>query len=156
MVLSKLKTFIIENDKVALPVKEDEIEKIENKYTINFPTVYKEFLKLAGGYFVPLNSLGHRFRFTEKIQSDARQNLKEYGLEHLMPKNWWVVAGDGDYILYIDLDEESDDPSLYVLDMDYYEGHEEPFVYGKVFDKFSDWIKEVIDKYIERNEDKME
>ena len=135
-------------------VSTDEIQRMEQKHNITFPLAYKDFLQLTGKYFAPLAGIGgHRFEYLEVMQSNARKNLKEYGLAHLMPKNWWVVAEwDGSEVIwYIDLDA-GDDPPVYGFNIVEYAYEPSDEWFGKEADSFSDWINMVIEEYNEKNQ----
>jgi len=143
----EIKDWIIkDNEGHQLGVSDDNIEQLEKKYKITFPQAYKEFLQLTGQYFAPLAGIGgHYIDYIEKFQSDARENLKEYGLEHLMPEHYWVIAEwDGSIVIvYIDLDQ-GDDPPVYGLNIEEYAEEPSEQWKGTIANKFSDWINEKI------------
>ena len=138
------------NEGFALGIPEEEIKQLEQKYHITLPKAYKEFLALTGQYFEPIRTLGHEFEYLDEIQSLARENLKEFDLEHLMPKRWWVIAeADGSEVIwYIDLDQ-GDDPPVYGLNMVDYSETKDPQWYKKITDSFSEWIEKRIRIYRE-------
>lgn len=150
--MQKIEDFITKSNKKKFPVLLDEIHDLEKKNKITFPESYKEFLSLTGKYFAPLdvNGLSAEFVILEKANQNARLNLKEYGLEKLITKDFWVIAEmDGSvFIHYIFLDE-GDNPPVYTLDM---EGYTElPDMknefYGKMTNSFSDYVEVYIENY---------
>jgi len=133
------------------PIQVSEIDKIEREYNITFPRVYRDFLEATGNDFLPLDNIVFEFDEIKKTaQKNARENLKEYGLEHLMPEHYWVIAEwDGSEVIwYIDLDQ-GDDPPVYGLNIVEYAEEPDEWWYEKEFNKFSDWVNEAIKEYEE-------
>ncbi len=144
-----LKAFKEKYPDLCKGVKVNDYEKLN----IQFPLSYKEFLFLCGDEFEPLRGLNLGFYpvndnqlWILKQNENARKNLKEYGLAHLMPKNWWVVAEwDGSEVIwYIDLDAD-DDPPVYGFNIVEYAYEPSDFWHKKVADSFSEWINKKID-----------
>ncbi|PTX63780.1 hypothetical protein C8N46_101386 [Kordia periserrulae] len=122
--MQKLEEYLIENnikDSSGIPITE--IENFEQKLNIKFPKAYKEYNELA------------------------KANLKEYGLEHLITKDFWVIGEiyGSLYINFIYLDE-GDDPPVYGLDMENYEDYPEKF-FRKIANSFSEYVERAIDSY---------
>ena len=149
----KLKEFKTSHPKSCKGVKVEDIEKLNTE----FPVSYKEFLYLSGDEFEPISGLNLGFYPVDdeqlwiiKQNKNARENLKEYGLEHLMPKHYWVIAEwDGSEVIwYIDLDQ-GDDPPVYGLNIVEYAEEPDEWWYEKEFNKFSDWVNEAIKEYEE-------
>ncbi|OCK50466.1 hypothetical protein BA768_04745 [Chryseobacterium sp. CBo1] len=150
--IQKVEDFITKSNKKSFPVLPDEINDLEKKNKITLPKSYKEFLFFTGKYFAPLdiNGLSAEFLILEKANENARSNLKEYGLEKLITKDFWVIAEmDGSvFIHYIFLDE-GDNPPVYTLDMEGYTEFPDmrDEFYGKMTNSFSDYVEAYIESY---------
>ena len=126
-----------------------EIDKLQQKRGILFPLAYYEFLKLEG-HSSSVIKQGHRFNLLEQDQQDAQKWLKEYDLENLIKKPFWVIATDGDSesFWYFHLDE-GDNPAIYRLSCMYYGEVKDKLAFGKVADSFQAWIEKAIDYFEE-------
>ena len=129
-------------------VEEDDIKLKESKYELFFPKSYKEYLIITGLYS-PIG-LRYRFEYADKHQQDAQKWLKEYDLENLIKKPFWVIATDGDSesFWYFHLDE-GDNPAIYRLSCMYYGEVKDKLAFGKVADSFQAWIEKAIDYFEE-------
>ncbi|KAB8152437.1 hypothetical protein EZY14_013575 [Kordia sp. TARA_039_SRF] len=148
--MQKLEEYLIENnmkDSSGIPVSE--IESFEQKLNIQFPKAYKEYLELTGDGFRPISVSGLSIElfYLEEYYELAKVNLKEYGLEHLITKDFWVIGEiyGSLYINFIYLDE-GDNPPVYGLDMENYEDYPENF-FRKIADSFSEYVEKAIDVY---------
>ena len=124
-----------------------DISNLENKYGILFPLLYREFLKESGVYCAAIVQ-SHRFEFLDMKQQQAQHLLKDYNLEHLITKPFWVIATHEDAFWYFHLDE-GDNPPIYRLDCGYYGDSPDEYTFGKVADSFQDWIEKAIAFYEE-------
>lgn len=125
------------------------IKELESKYNIAFPKAYKEFLKLSGIYCAVILYGSHRFEFSEENQTSAKRWLKEYKLESLIKKPFWVIATlSGVAFWYFHFDE-GDNPPIYRLDCENYEEYPDEYSFGKVANSFQEWIEEAIERYEE-------
>ena len=131
------------------PVEDIKISDIQYNNNITFPKIYVEFLKLAGEYCAAVVQ-NHEFEFIENYQQDAQKWLKEYDLENLIKKPFWVIATDGDSesFWYFHLDE-GDNPAIYRLSCMYYGEVKDKLAFGKVADSFQAWIEKAIDYFEE-------
>ena len=151
--LNKLEEYLKQNnilERSGIPLSE--IEKLETLNNITFPKAYKEYLTLTGKYFRPISSTGlsSMFEFVNDKTKMAKANLKEFGLEKLISKDFWVVSEmDGlVFIHYIFLDE-GDNPPIYTLDMEGYTEFPDmrDEFYGKMTNSFSDYVEAYIESY---------
>jgi hypothetical protein len=148
--MQKLEEYLIENnikDTSGIPVSE--IERFEQKLNIQFPKAYKEYNKLAGKGFRPISASGLSIRlfYLEEYNELAKANLKEYGLEHLITKDFWVIGEiyGSLYINFIYLDE-GDNPPVYGLDMENYEDNPKKY-FKKIANSFSEYVEKAINTY---------
>jgi hypothetical protein len=128
-------------------ISESEITDLQSTFALSFPIAYKEFLLLSGGYFSSCK-INHEFDSIAERQIKTKEKLKEFGLEGLIKKDFWVIGElDGcEYINYIYLDE-GDNPPVYALSMeDYAEDSSEDY-FSKINDSFSEWIEKWIASY---------
>lgn len=152
--MQKVQDFITQNPNHGNPIPKEEIDKLELKTRKELPLSYKEFLILSGEFFDPIDSSGTglscRFNSLIEANENARSNLKEYGLEKLITKDFWVIAEmDGSvFIHYIFLDE-GDNPPVYTLDMEGYTEFSDmrDEFYGKMTNSFSDYVEAYIESY---------
>jgi len=150
--IQKVEDFITKSNKKTFPVLPYEINDLEKKNKITLPKSYKEFLSFTGKYFAPLdiNGLSAEFVILEKANENARSNLKEYGLEKLITKDFWVIAEmEGSVLIHYIFLDEGDNPPVYTLDM---EGYTElPYMkdefYGKMTNSLSDYLEAYIENY---------
>ena len=126
-----------------------EINELQEKFNIIFPVAYNEFLSYSGNFSTVIKQ-GHSFEFLEQDQQDAQKWLKEYDLENLIKKPFWVIATDGDSesFWYFHLDE-GDNPAIYRLSCMYYGEVKDKLAFGKVADSFQAWIEKAIDYFEE-------
>ncbi|WP_420571853.1 SMI1/KNR4 family protein [Kordia sp.] len=148
--MQKLEEYLIKNDiKDSSGIPITEIEKFEQKLNIQFPKAYKEYSLLAGKGFRPISVSGLSIGlfYLEELYELAKANLKEYNLEHLINKDFWVIGEiyGSLYINFIYLDE-GDDPPVYGLDMENYEDDPKE-AFGKIADSFSEYVEQAIDDY---------
>lgn len=131
--------------------QEQDIISLQSEYNILFPQSFKEYL-LISGEECPAIVQGHGFKYLSK-QQQAQYLLKDYNLEHLITKPFWVIATHEDAFWYFHLDE-GDNPSIYRLDCGYYGDSPEEYTFGKVADSFQEWIEKAIAFYEEDPENK--
>ena len=124
-----------------------EINELQEKFNIIFPVAYNEFLSYSGNFSTVIKQ-GHSFEFLEQDQQDAQKWLKEYDLENLIKKPFWVIATLERAFWYFHLDE-GDNPPIYRLDSEYYEDYPNESSFGKVADSFQAWIEKAIDYFEE-------
>ncbi|MFY7844852.1 hypothetical protein [Chryseobacterium gambrini] len=90
------------------------------------------------------------FEFVNDKTKMAKANLKDFGLEKLISKDFWVVSEmDGSiFINYIFLDE-GDNPPVYGLDMEGYTEFPDmrDEFYCKTTNTFSDFVEVFIENY---------
>jgi len=147
--LNKLHLFLktVSWNTSLISVSELEIDNLKDDFNIDtFPKAYTEFLYLTGNRFPPLK-LGHWFESLTEIQTQAKEKLKQFNLEHLIQKDFWVFAeSDGsEAICYFHFDE-GDNPPVYGLSMELYEDYPDR-CFKKMADTFQEYIENVIDKY---------
>ena len=125
------------------------INEIEKKFDVRLPFLYKDFLKESGVYCAAIVQ-GHRFEYLEQQQQEAQDLLKEYKLQNLIKKPFWVIAddGDSDAFWYFHLDE-GDNPAIYRLSCMYYGEMDDKYTFGKVANSFQEWIEEAVERYEE-------
>ena len=140
--MTKLEEWIEAFDR-GVPVTTENIQATEGQYSVTFPLAYREYLEVSGGYF-PASKLAHRYEYTDEKQTRAKQLLKEYQLEKLIKKDFWVVADFDDAFFYIHLDE-GDNPPVYRLDCENYGDMRDEYTFGKIAETFEDWINKKIE-----------
>ena len=145
--MRKLESFLSKQgwESTKLKVSLSDIRTLENKNNKVFPLAYRQYLLLTGYYFPPFN-LNHFFENLEKYNVEARLNLKKYKLEHLIKKEFWVVANSSsESIIYIHYDD-GDNPSVYGISMEDYD--DKPSLsHVRIADTFQEWIEKWIEKY---------
>ncbi|KAB8152409.1 hypothetical protein EZY14_013425 [Kordia sp. TARA_039_SRF] len=148
--MQKLEEYLIENnitDSSGIPLSE--IERFEQKLNIQFPRAYKEYAELAGKGFRPISASGLSISlfYLEEYHELAKANLKEYNVENVITKDFWVIGEiyGSLYINFIYLDE-GDDPPVYGLDIENYEDDPKE-AFGKIADSFSEYVEQAIDDY---------
>ena len=141
--MQKLEATKDENPKTSIGVTEEEIIGLENDFEIQLPLAYKEYLFLAGKYSSMIKLLSW-MEYLPENQTRAKQLLKEYQLEKLIKKDFWVVADFDDAIFYIHLDE-GDNPPVYRLDCENYGDMSDEYTFGKIAETFEEWINKKIE-----------
>lgn len=148
--MQKLEEYLIENnikDSSSIPITE--IENFEQKLNIQFPKAYKEYAELAGKGFRPISVAGLSISlfYLEEYYELAKANLKEYNVENLITRDFWVIGEiyGSLYINFIFLDD-GDDPPVYGLDIENYEGDPKE-AFGKIAESFSEYVEQAIDDY---------
>ncbi|WP_298426869.1 SMI1/KNR4 family protein [uncultured Kordia sp.] len=126
-------------------VEESKITQMESKYEILFPLAYREFLIFSGLKSAAI-APGHMFEFLEEKQKEAQKLLKNFKLNHLIKKPFWVIATDANAFWYFHLDE-GDNPPVYRLDCEYYEEYPDKYSFGKIAETFQAWIEKGIEYY---------
>ena len=144
--MNKLVEWKINNSK-GIGVELADISIVENRYDINFPVAYREFLEQSGAYCAAILYGSHRFEYVERNQQLAQDLLDEYGLRGLIQKPFWVIATlDGGAFWYFHQDE-GDNPPIYRLDCENYGDAPKEMVFGKVADSFQAWVEKAITNY---------
>ena len=102
------------------PLTIDEIVNLESKYNNGnpFPTSLRELLFLAGK---DCHVLDYGLNDTqEEMQDEVRECLVEYGFNDLITRPFFVidVHRGSSLFLFVYLDEEVNDPTVYQADLD--------------------------------------
>ncbi len=124
-------------------ISEQEIADFEQQLGINFPTAYKEFLYLAGDYPGYLTLLegesGIKELANPKFIEFFEYNKKLGGVSIQRP--YWAFSTGSDGFLFFYLDEQTEDPKVWLCDWDF--GDVEIIPYEDF--TFSQYINSVID-----------
>jgi len=143
--LKKLKENLKIGSEKSKGVSIDEIKKVEDKFSIEFPTAYKEFLYLAGEYSgnLPIMDTAD----LETISSDWHQEMMWEELQDTgtkIDRPFWLLAESNDceifYFFY--LDEEKADPVVHMVNYAY-EDRKRNVRSLKI--SFSEFISQMID-----------
>ena len=140
--MQKLEIAIEKYPKRSTPMTTAETTAIEEQFDIELPIAYKEYLSLTGKYSSMIKLVSWLEHLSED-QKRAKQLLKEYQLEKLIKKDFWVVADFDDAFFYIHLDE-GDNPPVYRLDCDNYGDMRDEYTFGKIAETFEEWINKKI------------
>jgi hypothetical protein len=143
--MQKLEIAIEKYPKRSTPMTTAETTAIEEQFDIELPVAYKEYLTLTGKY----SSMIKLVSWSEHLPEDqkrAKQLLKDYQLEKLIKKDFWVVADFDDAFFYIHLDE-GDNPPVYRLDCENYGDMRDEYTFGKIAETFEEWINKKIDNW---------
>ena len=141
--MQKLEIAIEKYPKRSTPMTTAETTAIEEQFDIELPVAYKEYLTLTGKY----SSMIKLVSWSEHLPEDqkrAKQLLKDYQLEKLIKKDFWVVADFDDAFFYIHLDE-GDNPPVYRLDCENYGDMRDEYTFGKIAETFEEWINKKIE-----------
>ena len=143
--LEELKNISIEYPNEKTGMEENEILALEQKFNIQYPVAYKEYLFLMGKYsnIIILTSWLEYFEINQKR---AQELLKQYNLSHLIQKGFWVIGDFDDAFWYFHFDE-GDNPPVYRLDCENYGDIDDQYTFGKVADTFEAWINKAINAY---------
>ncbi|WP_300687702.1 SMI1/KNR4 family protein [Chryseobacterium sp.] len=150
----ELNEYLIKNKWNNSNVSLASINQLEIKINKEFPKAYKEFLELTGKHFYPIHNsntgLGGTFDFLESANENAKEQLKDYGLQNIIKRDFWTVAeSDGSiYIHYIFFDE-GDNPPVYGLDMEGYtdDSMDSKEFHRKIANSFTEYIQNSINTY---------
>lgn len=122
---------------------EQKITEYEEKLHIQFPLAYREFLYLAGDYPGYLTLLEGHSGIEELADPDVQSYLdskkKKFGINIKRP--YWVFTEGADTFLYFYLDENTEDPKVWVCE--WWTGEVEIGKYDNL--TFSQYINSVID-----------
>lgn len=143
--LKKLKENLKIGSEKSRGVSINEIEKVEKKFGIIFPTAYKEFLYLAGEYSGNLTILDTDD--LETISSDWHQEIMWQELQDTgtkIDRPFWLFAeSNGCEIFYFFyLDEEKADPVVHMVN---YAQEDRKRNVRSLEISFSEFISEMID-----------
>ncbi len=143
--LKKLKENLKIGSEKSRGVSINEIEKVEKKFGIIFPTAYKEFLYLAGEYSGNLMILDTDD--LETISSDWHQEIMWEELQDTgtkIDRPFWLFAeSNGCEIFYFFyLDEEKSDPVVHMVN---YAQEDRKGNVRSLEISFSEFISEMID-----------
>ncbi|KQS52686.1 hypothetical protein ASG38_16245 [Flavobacterium sp. Leaf359] len=143
--LKKLKENLKIGSEKSRGVSINEIEKVEKKFGIIFPTAYKEFLYLAGEYSGNLTILDTDD--LETISSDWHQEIMWEELQDTgtkIDRPFWLFAeSNGCEIFYFFyLDEEKADPVVHMVN---YAQEDRKRNVRSLEISFSEFISEMID-----------
>ncbi|THD32870.1 SMI1/KNR4 family protein [uncultured Flavobacterium sp.] len=143
--LKKLKENLKIGSEKSRGVSINEIEKVEKKFGIIFPTAYKEFLYLAGEYSGNLMILDTDD--LETISSDWHQEIMWEELQDTgtkIDRPFWLFAeSNGCEIFYFFyLDEEKSDPVVHMVN---YAQEDRKRNVRSLEISFSEFISEMID-----------
>ena len=141
--MQKLEIAIEKYPKRSTPMTTAETTAIEEQFDIELPVAYKEYLTLTGKYSSMIKLVSWSEHLPEN-QKRAKQLLKEYQLEKLIKKDFWVVADFDDAFFYIHLDE-GDNPPVYRLDCENYGDMRDEYTFGKIAETFEEWINKKIE-----------
>ncbi len=127
-------------------VSELEIKKAEQKYNINFPKAYKEFLYLAGDYsgnlhLMDTNSLEELI--SDWHQEIMKEEIQDTGLDKQLTRPFWLFAENNgcEVFYFFYLDENTEDPKVYLVNY----GHQDRTrVIEPLDDPFSIFIEKKI------------
>ena len=127
-------------------VSEEEIRVVEEKFDIQFPKAYREFLLLAGEYCgaLPLYDTAS----LEELAADWHQEIMKETLEDfgtVIDKPFWLYAESNgcEQFAFFYLDE-GDDPFIYRVDYDIYDDDKQVITKSEL--TFSQMIDKAIDR----------
>ncbi|MCS4304399.1 SMI1/KNR4 family protein [Chryseobacterium sp. BIGb0232] len=133
-------------------VSENEIKKVEEKFNIQFPLAYSEFLFLAGESCGALPIMDTAD--LETISSDwhyeiMQEEIRETGLHHTLIRPFWLFAESNGceqfYFFYLD---EGNNPTVYLADYSITDDNKKDIKSLKV--NFSTFIEKKIDTAFKR------
>ncbi|WP_299212935.1 SMI1/KNR4 family protein [uncultured Dokdonia sp.] len=158
--LNLMLRYPILQDVENVPVKEEDIIKLETKIDKVFPKVYKEFLSIAGENANVIAFLNHGFYdpvrddiyYVEEQQEYTKNKLKKYGVS--IGGDFWVIAdldggGQFDFFYFNDADaEDPENPPVYASYPDLIEDNDPDFpLKKKLANTFQEYIEEKIKGY---------
>jgi len=110
-------------------ISEEEISKYEKQLKIKFPKAYKEFLYLAGGHHGYLMMLRGHSGIEELANPEVQKylNNKKQRAGVNIKRPYWIFTEEDDVFYFFYLDENTDDPKVYVCDWGFREAEIEPY-----------------------------
>ena len=143
--LKKLKNYYDNNPKISkIGVPEQEIQTLEQELKIKLPTVYKEFLFLAGNRDNILDDWNGGFEYLDLIQINLKESMDNVNL-HLKP--FFVFAEyNNNQCMFFFLDEGETPPIYGYAGEKFHKNEKGEYVYYiKTNDSFSEYIDRCIE-----------
>ncbi|SDI48635.1 SMI1 / KNR4 family (SUKH-1) [Chryseobacterium taeanense] len=130
-------------------ISEQEIEKLEQKFNIQFPKAYKEFLFLGGKYQNCIDDWDTDYLYLDWKQENLHESMSNVNL--VLSPIFVFAAYDTDQCLFFFLNE-GENPSVYIYaEEKFHKNNNGEYVYyKKLFNSFSDCIDKSIDEALSK------